>query len=648
MLLDGNDGSFWFGAPLSLGAAVHAAASTAATASAGAVAQLRQRDSAPLTPTLAAAAAAASAARADGHFAASRPAVPRGELDVANLTSSEASPLRGFGGARCSGGSEVGSRAGEEAGAESIDMCTSPPRLTEAQPLTLFGAGAHAPSARAGSESGAGRSREWFGADHVVAVCDEATSPVGSLKLAGIPSPAVQAPSSASLCGPVCAGSCEMEVDDVSHAGIMVRSAAVADGHWHAASDASLGDTCRAEEGARLLQLHDGTVCSSRCGQQQQQTSLRPFLSPETDAAEPAAARERSAAAGAAGVALDFSAQRGMASTAVVAVKAQPALAPHAAVLAAEAQAALEALAETFRVAALATARAWEAANEAAAAKARARGLASAAVPTSIQWRGEATEVSVVGSFSGWAERIPLLSGRDSSDWYVTLGLPPGEHAFRFVVDGEWRCSPDNAMALDGSGSVHNVITVLHQSDEEELERSGVAARLREAERLSCARDECVLGGGEEEGDGWSQVPWQGLSARNPLELPPHLKVRRRAVARGRCFCSCAVFPLHAAPLHAGAQRSASLCSACAPGLSTSASCSHSHGHRLPHASRFQCAAGLGLAAARHQRRLCAAARDGSRSVSAAAAARGGRPTGVAHSTLASLLHGSGLRGGGL
>jgi hypothetical protein len=49
----------------------------------------------------------------------------------------------------------------------------------------------------------------------------------------------------------------------------------------------------------------------------------------------------------------------------------------------------------------------------------------------------EATTVAVAGAFNGWsAEADPLERGSDGA-WSTTLRLPPGRHAYRFVVDGE-------------------------------------------------------------------------------------------------------------------------------------------------------------------------------------------------------------------
>jgi 1,4-alpha-glucan branching enzyme len=73
----------------------------------------------------------------------------------------------------------------------------------------------------------------------------------------------------------------------------------------------------------------------------------------------------------------------------------------------------------------------------------------------------EAREVYVAGSFNQWDPReTPLL--RDSlGDWSVDLSLPPGEHRYRLVVDGEWRDDPSaQRMEANPFGGFDAVIVV--------------------------------------------------------------------------------------------------------------------------------------------------------------------------------------------
>lgn len=55
----------------------------------------------------------------------------------------------------------------------------------------------------------------------------------------------------------------------------------------------------------------------------------------------------------------------------------------------------------------------------------------------------DATSVLLVGDFTHWqAQPIPMRKGSDGV-WTVSVNLSPGNHSYRFLVDGEWRDDPE-------------------------------------------------------------------------------------------------------------------------------------------------------------------------------------------------------------
>jgi 1,4-alpha-glucan branching enzyme len=53
-----------------------------------------------------------------------------------------------------------------------------------------------------------------------------------------------------------------------------------------------------------------------------------------------------------------------------------------------------------------------------------------------------AREVLLVGDFTEWEKApVALKKGKDGS-WSKDLSLAPGEHEYRFIVDGEWTTDP--------------------------------------------------------------------------------------------------------------------------------------------------------------------------------------------------------------
>ena len=79
-----------------------------------------------------------------------------------------------------------------------------------------------------------------------------------------------------------------------------------------------------------------------------------------------------------------------------------------------------------------------------------------------IRWRGEAREVKLAGEFNNWE---PETITREGESWVRVLSLAPGQYAYKFVVDGEWRVCGDLPSARDQEGNTNNVIQVEDTSD---------------------------------------------------------------------------------------------------------------------------------------------------------------------------------------
>ncbi len=74
-----------------------------------------------------------------------------------------------------------------------------------------------------------------------------------------------------------------------------------------------------------------------------------------------------------------------------------------------------------------------------------------------------ARSVALSGSFNGWsATRHPMARVGSDGLWAVVIPLPPGEHAFMFVVNGTQWLSPPQAEEYveDGFGNKNGVVVV--------------------------------------------------------------------------------------------------------------------------------------------------------------------------------------------
>jgi 1,4-alpha-glucan branching enzyme len=80
-----------------------------------------------------------------------------------------------------------------------------------------------------------------------------------------------------------------------------------------------------------------------------------------------------------------------------------------------------------------------------------------------VLMQAEATSVAIAGSFNQWsASSHPLVRAKAGGLWTLVVPLPPGEHSFMFVVDGNKWVSPPLAEDYvdDGFGAKNGIVVV--------------------------------------------------------------------------------------------------------------------------------------------------------------------------------------------
>ncbi|KAK9051836.1 hypothetical protein SSX86_028464 [Deinandra increscens subsp. villosa] len=77
-------------------------------------------------------------------------------------------------------------------------------------------------------------------------------------------------------------------------------------------------------------------------------------------------------------------------------------------------------------------------------------------IPTMITWSYDGKDVAVEGSWDNWKTRKPLQ--RSGKDFIILKILPSGVYQYRFVVDGQWRYSPDVPWTQDETGNTYNIL----------------------------------------------------------------------------------------------------------------------------------------------------------------------------------------------
>lgn len=73
-----------------------------------------------------------------------------------------------------------------------------------------------------------------------------------------------------------------------------------------------------------------------------------------------------------------------------------------------------------------------------------------------------ARRVMLVGDFDAWtAQGRPMHRARDGRTWEVDIHLPPGRHAFAYMVDGSLRADPGAPRAVEDDFGVPSSVVVV-------------------------------------------------------------------------------------------------------------------------------------------------------------------------------------------
>jgi 1,4-alpha-glucan branching enzyme len=91
------------------------------------------------------------------------------------------------------------------------------------------------------------------------------------------------------------------------------------------------------------------------------------------------------------------------------------------------------------------------------------------ATPAGVRFvlvRPEARSVAVAGSFNGWSPSAHPMSRERSGTWSLVVPLPPGEHAFAFVIDGtDWISPPVAEDFVDDRFGSKNGVVIVRPAD---------------------------------------------------------------------------------------------------------------------------------------------------------------------------------------
>lgn len=54
----------------------------------------------------------------------------------------------------------------------------------------------------------------------------------------------------------------------------------------------------------------------------------------------------------------------------------------------------------------------------------------------------DARNVKLAGDFTGWEAAALEMKRQTNGAWKASIAVPPGQHEYRFIVDGQWADDP--------------------------------------------------------------------------------------------------------------------------------------------------------------------------------------------------------------
>lgn len=72
-----------------------------------------------------------------------------------------------------------------------------------------------------------------------------------------------------------------------------------------------------------------------------------------------------------------------------------------------------------------------------------------------------ALSVQLVGDFTHWNERPVNLHKEAGGVWHAEVNVPPGQHHYRFIVDGQWTDDPECTMRVANPYGGENMVRVV-------------------------------------------------------------------------------------------------------------------------------------------------------------------------------------------
>lgn len=84
--------------------------------------------------------------------------------------------------------------------------------------------------------------------------------------------------------------------------------------------------------------------------------------------------------------------------------------------------------------------------------------------PFLFEWKEGGESVFITGSFCGWENQFLMTKNPTSQNFELLLYLPLGRYEFKFIVDGEWKCSTFIPTLCDQNSNKNNYLEIYQQN----------------------------------------------------------------------------------------------------------------------------------------------------------------------------------------
>lgn len=73
----------------------------------------------------------------------------------------------------------------------------------------------------------------------------------------------------------------------------------------------------------------------------------------------------------------------------------------------------------------------------------------------------KAREVKLAGDFTDWGNGcVSMSKSGKSGEWTASIRVTPGEHQYRFIIDGNWYTDPSTEHAKNTFGVENSILRV--------------------------------------------------------------------------------------------------------------------------------------------------------------------------------------------